>query len=132
MTDSPFPAGPAVEHVTALLEIMTLMIRADGTIDHDEILQFMETIEHQAPFDEIGNAHLFRLAQQTGNLTFEGGVEGHLERLKGVLDEAARLRAYQLAWELSGADGHVDGREAALLAAIQRIFGLSDAQIASL
>jgi uncharacterized tellurite resistance protein B-like protein len=129
MSETP---GALEDSLKGLLEVMTLMVRADGTVDHDEIMHFMETIGAQPPFDAIGNEHLFRLAQQVGGKALDADVDGHLDRLKAVLAPELRLKAYELAWQLSGADGVEHERERALLAKIQRHFALSDEQIRSI
>jgi uncharacterized tellurite resistance protein B-like protein len=126
MSETP---GALEDSLKGLLEVMTLMVRADGTVDHDEILHFMETIGQQAPFDAIANEHLFRLAQQVGGKALDADLLGHLGRLKEVLAPDLRLKAYELAWQLSGADGNEHEHERALLTKIQQAFELSAEQI---
>ena len=131
MTEFPYPAtiGSADEHIAAMLEVLTLMIRSDGTADPDEIGQFMGSIEaigHQASFDSIGNDHLFRLVRHPDVLHPDTGFADRLERLKDVLEPRDRQRAYDLSCELIQAEGRLDTLSSGLLTTMQQIFDLPD------
>lgn len=118
----------------ALLETMLLAAGADGAVSKIELEDIYRRVFERPEFEEIHARDLRdAIAQAAQRISSAHDLEHVLPSLAERLPDAdSRALAFALAASVSVSDNRIPPPELAVLKALQKTFGLSDPQVASL
>lgn len=114
-----------------LVEAMVLGAAADGHIDRREMDEIAVLVSSQADFDDIEEGELHALLRVAVEGLRRDGFVPRVHALAGALSRYAhRVLAFRVATRVAFADGVVLEDEIGLLREMQRVFGISENDVA--
>lgn len=111
----PVPDEKLREHnlQVATAVLLVEVVRADGEITQQERHAVMEALRTRFDLTADERATLFEMAREKSDRTHD--LHTFTSQLNQLLDEAERVRVFELLWTAAFADGHPDAHEAHLL-----------------
>ena len=122
------PPERSVAFAIAVVALGAKMAKADGLVTRDEVTAFREVF-HIAPEDEAGAARVFNLARQD-----VAGFEEYAMRIKGLFgqERESYCDLMEGLFHIAMADGEYHEKEDLFLWRVAEIFGMSEAEFASM
>lgn len=111
------------EQLTAVMEVMHFVAKADGFLSADELRQFLRLAKTVSG----GSIDSKKLSALVSSWSKRVGVNAHqrLSELSLILGTSELRRAtYELAQKMATADGKLEGQELAVLEQIETAFGI--------
>jgi len=109
------------------LDVMLLMIAADGVVRDEELAQLAQSVSEHAVFDGVGLEQIEGELMRAFAALQADGFDARIEAIAdGLGDYRAQLLAFALATRICFADGQLATEELSLLKIFQRAFGLQD------
>lgn len=119
--------GKDRQHALQLAAAVLLIevVRADGEIEAAELEAVAAALRRKFALDPAEIEELVELARHRSEHTHD--LYTFTERLNESLDEAARIRLFEMLWTVAYADGHADAHEAHLLRKVADLLHLRHA-----